>query len=312
MSQPGVHVELDDLIRLQHRTRGFSFLPRQPARSLLAGRHASRLRGRGLDFEELRAYLPGDDIRTMDWHVTARTRRPHVRVYTEERDRPVLLVVDQRLSMFFGSRRAMKSVVAAEVAAAAAWRVLRAGDRVGALVFDDAEVIEMTAQRSRRQVMRILEAIATKNRALRVDGDRRPDPAMLNRVLARAARTASHDLLVCLVSDAAGADADTVRLVTGLAAHNDVLAVFVYDPLEAGLPDAGPLVMGQGDLQLEVDTSADALREEFQQDFARRYQQLRELSRARQIPVLPLDTAREVPAQLVALLGSRRTARGTP
>jgi DNA polymerase III delta prime subunit len=99
--------------------RGFSFLLRQPVYSILAGRHASRLRGRGLNFEEIRRYLPGDDIRNMDWRVTARTRRPHVRVYTEERDRPLLLVIDQRQSMFFGSRRAMKSVVAAEAAALA-------------------------------------------------------------------------------------------------------------------------------------------------------------------------------------------------
>ena len=113
MSEPGVYVELDQLVRLQYRASGFSFLPRQPVHSLLAGRRGSRLRGRGLDFEEIRGYLPGDDIRTMDWRVTARTRKPHVRVYTEERDRPVLLVVDQRLGMFFGSRRAMKSVVAA-------------------------------------------------------------------------------------------------------------------------------------------------------------------------------------------------------
>ncbi|MGD8898369.1 MAG: DUF58 domain-containing protein, partial [Acidobacteriota bacterium] len=102
---------------LEYRAEGYSFLPRQPVHSVLAGRHASRMRGRGLNFEEIRGYLPGDDIRTIDWKVTARTREPHVRVYTEERDRPALLLVDQRQSMFFGSRRAMKSVVAAEVAA---------------------------------------------------------------------------------------------------------------------------------------------------------------------------------------------------
>ena len=150
-------------MRLKFRTRGFSFLPHQPVHSLLAGRHASRLRGRGLNFEEIRRYLPGDDIRNMDWHVTARTRQPHVRVYTEERDRPVLLVVDQRHSMFFGSRRAMKSVVAAEATALAAWRVLQAGDRVGALVFDDQDVVEIPPQRSEQQVLRILDTVVKKN-----------------------------------------------------------------------------------------------------------------------------------------------------
>jgi len=78
-------------------------LPRQPVHSLLSGRHGSRVRGRGLAFEELRQYLPGDDIRTMDWRVTARTGSPFVRVYTEEKDRPALFVVDQRISMFFAA-----------------------------------------------------------------------------------------------------------------------------------------------------------------------------------------------------------------
>ena len=102
-----VYANLDELVRLQFKASGFSYLPRQPVHSVLSGRHASRLRGRGLNFEELRNYQPGDDIRTIDWKVTARTRQAHVRVYTEEKDRPVWLLVDQRLPMFFGSRRKM-------------------------------------------------------------------------------------------------------------------------------------------------------------------------------------------------------------
>ncbi|HOY58120.1 MAG TPA: DUF58 domain-containing protein, partial [Verrucomicrobiota bacterium] len=119
-----VTVTLEELIRLKAEARGFTFLARQPLTSLLAGRHASRLRGRGLAFEELRPYVPGDDVRSMDWKATARLRAPHVRVYSEERERPMLLVVDQRRPMFFGSRRAMKSVTAAQTAAVAAWRAL--------------------------------------------------------------------------------------------------------------------------------------------------------------------------------------------
>ncbi|HEX5788874.1 MAG TPA: DUF58 domain-containing protein, partial [Woeseiaceae bacterium] len=93
---PGVYTSLADLVALRHSARGFSFLPRQPVHSLLAGRHASRLRGRGLNFEEIRRYQAGDDIRLIDWNVTARTRKTHSRVFTEERERTTLLVVDQR------------------------------------------------------------------------------------------------------------------------------------------------------------------------------------------------------------------------
>src|SRR5262249_32196007 len=120
--QTGVYTTLDDLVRLKFSARNFSFLPRQPIHSLLAGRHASRLRGRGLNFEEIRRYQPGDDIRQIDWKVTVRTRKTHSRVFTEERERTVLLLVDQRRTMFFGSVKNMKSVTAAEAAALAAWR----------------------------------------------------------------------------------------------------------------------------------------------------------------------------------------------
>jgi uncharacterized protein (DUF58 family) len=297
-SHPGVYADLAELVRLKFHTRGFSFLPRQPVHSILAGRHASRLRGRGLNFEQIRRYLPGDDIRHMDWRVTARTRKPHVRVYSEERDRPVLLVIDQRQNMFFGSRRAMKSVVAAEVSALAAWRVLQAGDRVGALVFDDAEVVEIPPQRSEQQVLRILGTVVRKNHALRVDPNRRANPAMLNRVLERVARLALHDYLVCAIGDAFGADPESVRHMTVISAHNDVLFALIYDPLEETLPNAGRLVMAEGKLQLEVNTSNLGLRQHYHTEFEQRLARIHELSRQREIPVLPLSTAEPVPEQV--------------
>src|ERR1700741_1447956 len=126
---PGVYVDLDELIALDQHGHRVSFLPRQAVHSLLSGRYASPMRGRGLNFEEIRDYRPGDDVRSIDWKVTARLQQPHVRVFNEERDRQTLLVVDQRLSMFFGTRRAMKSVTAAQAAAIAAWRILDSGDR---------------------------------------------------------------------------------------------------------------------------------------------------------------------------------------
>lgn len=251
----GVYISLDRLARLRYQARGFSFLPRQPINSLLAGRHASRLRGRGLNFEELRRYQPGDDIRTIDWKVTARTGKTHTRVYTEERDRPTLLIVDQRLSMFFGSQRAMKSVTAAEVAALTAWGVVDAGDRVGAIVFDDSDLVQIRPDRSRERVMRILKAIATKNQALKLDREIVANPAMLNQALTEAVRTVTHDHLICLVGDLNGADAETRRLMTRLSQHNDVIVAFIYDPLETALPQAGRLTLSDGERQLAIDSN---------------------------------------------------------
>ncbi len=175
-----------------------------------------------------------DDVRTIDWKATVRLRSPHVRVYSEERERPVLIVVDQRSPMFFGSRRAMKSVAAAELAAFGAWRSLRTGDRVGGIVFGDNELIDLRPQRSQTTVLRLLHEVARLNQELAVR-ELQPQSITLNHALEAAARRALHDNLVIAISDLDGADANTQRIATEIAAHNDVLIVAVYDPLGASL-----------------------------------------------------------------------------
>src|SRR5262245_54415396 len=219
---PGVYASVADLVALESAARSFTFLPRQPVHSLLSGRHASRIRGRGLAFEELRQYLPGDDIRTIDWRVTARIGEPFVRVYTEEKDRPALFVVDQRINMFFGTRRALKSVAAAEVAALGAWRVLAQGDRVGGFVFNDGRLDEVRPHRSRAAVVRLLETIATHNRELRADSTVRPAPDQLDAALDAAARVAAHDHLVVIASDFDGAGERTRDLLLRIGMRNEI------------------------------------------------------------------------------------------
>ncbi len=303
---PNVHARLEDLVAMQHRARGFSFLPRQPIHSLLAGRRASRLRGRGLNFEEIRRYQAGDDIRQIDWKVTARTRKTHSRVFTEERERTTLLLVDQRITMFFGSVARMKSVTAAQAAALAAWRVLQQQDRVGALVFNDSDIVELRPHRSRAAVLRILHAVVEQNRALAVDRGLRSNPEMFNEALRRCDRIAKHDCLVCIVSDATGHDDESRRLLTRIAQHNDVLFAFVFDPLEADLPTAGSLVFGDGEEQLEIDTSSGSLRESFRADFAATRAAGREFLLQRETPIIPLDTRDDVADQVRRRLGARR------
>jgi uncharacterized protein (DUF58 family) len=302
------YVTLDDLLRLNHRAKGFSFLPRQPVHSLLAGRHASRLRGRGLEFEELRHYYEGDDVRAIDWRATARLGEPQLRVYTEERDRPVLLLVDQRLGMFFGSRHAMKSVIAAEAAALAAWRVTSLGDRIGGLVFSENGIDEIRPRARQAAVGPLFEAIVRHNGALKAGDPRPSDPALLNAALAKVPRLLPHDGLLTLITDATGADAETVRLVTEITAHNDVLTVFVFDPLEAELPDISRVVVADAGRQIEVDSSARGLRRRFAASFAERREAIEGFSRRRAIPVLPLSTERDTADQFRELLG-RRLAR---
>jgi uncharacterized protein (DUF58 family) len=300
---PGVYTSLDDLARIEHKASGFSFLPRQPVHSLLTGRHASRVRGRGLDFEELRRYRPGDDPRTIDWRVTQRTHKPHVRVFTEERDRPVFLAVDQRLNMFFGTRVAMKSVVAAELAALAAWRVFSQGDRPGGFVFNDSIVREVRPHRSRRRVMELLGAVVEFNRRLAVDAKVEDAPGMLNEVLERVARTAKHDALICLLSDFFGADEETWQLLFRLAEHNDVLCGLVYDPSKADPPEAGRLIVSNGDLQIELDSAKGRLRRTLSDYFTQDLRRIKEELAKVGVPVMLIHTAEDPVEQVRTQLG---------
>ena len=305
----GVYVELEELVRLQHKASGFSFLPRQPVHSILSGRHASKLRGRGLNFEELRNYLPGDDTRNIDWKVTARTRTPYVRVYTEEKDRTVWLLIDQRIGMFFGSRQRMKSVVAAEVAAISAWRVLSAGDRVGALVFNDTEISVIRPHRSRERVMQILKQVVKKNRELSASTDLKPDAGKLNEALKQVNILARHDCLVCLITDGDGINPETRKQITRLSEHNDVLTSLIFDPLERDMPAAGRLRFADGEGQLEADTSNRKLRSAFQGEFEKKLERIQSASRRFSIPVLALDTINPVPDQLRDAFGHHQATR---
>ena len=296
-----VAVSLEELIQLQAEARGFSFLPKQPVHSLLSGRHASRLRGRGLAFEELRHYAQGDDVRTIDWKATARLRSPHVRVYSEERERPVLLLVDQRTPMFFGSQRTMKSVAAAEVAALAAWRTLGAGDRVGGIVFNEEEIVDLQPLRNQTAVLRLLHEVVRLNERL-AQGTPHPGTISVNEVLKAAARRAKHDHLVVIISDLDGANEETQRLATRLAAHNDVLMVAVYDPLGGSLQNHHGMIAStsEGLLPLPEERSFPGA---FQKAFANRLDEWRDIFQALRVPVIPISTATPPAEQLRELFG---------
>jgi uncharacterized protein (DUF58 family) len=304
-----VYVSLAQLMALEFKARDLSFLARQPQGSILAGNHASRLRGRGLNFDELRRYQPGDDLRHLDWRASLRTGKPVVRTFTEERDRPALLVVDQRMSMFFGSQRSFKSAVAAELAALAAWMVFHAGDRVGGLVFNDQRIDSIAPLRSRKRVEALLSRIAEQNRALNAGNRDAEDEDQLDKVLQRCLALAGHDHLICIVSDFAGAGERTLQLMRQLSAHNDVIALQVYDPLAMKLPNNGRLLVTQGELQVELAIEKRNVHQPLGDFLSGRLQDVATLLRRSQVPLMMISTAEEAHTQLRAELGKSAGAR---
>lgn len=308
-ADPRIHVSLAHLRGLQGAARGLSFMPRQPSASVLNGRHASRLRGRGLNFEEMRNYLPGDDIRSIDWKATARTGSPYVRVFTEERDRPALVVVDQRMTMFYGSVLNMKSVTAAEAAAISAFQVLDAGDRVGGIVFDDDRQVEYVPKRSRRSVYALLESISEMNQGLNADRPSKASPGSLNAVLKSVARIAHHDHLVIILSDFDGIDDVTHRHLSGIARHNDLVLGMVYDPSARAINVGGRGVFGDGSMQAEIDFGNPSVRQALEHFSADRLDRILAWQKEINLSVLPLSAGEETLPQLRKLMGAGAPVR---
>lgn len=298
-----VYASLDQLMLLEHRVRGLSFVSRQPLSSVLSGSHAARLRGRGLSFDELRQYNPGDDLRHLDWRASLRYGKPFVRSYTEERDRPTLLLVDQRMSMYFGSRRSFKSVLAAELAALGAWMALQAGDRVGGLVFGDQAIEYIRPLRSRARVEALCAAIVRHNHGLQATRSDDDCPGQLDRVLRHCLGVAGHDSLVVIISDFAGVTEQTLKLLRQLSAHNDVLALQVFDPIALKLPDRGRVTVTQGELQVELEVGRRQVQRPLGEFLSGRLKDVATLLRRSQVPLMMFSSGRDGLEQLRGELG---------
>ncbi|MEP2029562.1 MAG: DUF58 domain-containing protein [Paracoccaceae bacterium] len=305
---PRIHVDLAHLRSFERLGKSVSFLPKQKVGSILNGQHASRMKGRGLNFEELRHYTMGDDIRTIDWKVTARTQTPYVRVYTEERDRPVFLVVDQRMSMFFGSQLNMKSVTAAEAAALAAFAVRAKGDRVGGIIFNDQGVVEHRPRASAAALNRFLGSLAAANSALSADAPTK-DIMSLNTPLEASARIVKTNALILVFSDFDGMDAETERLLSRLSQKNEVILFSVSDPLKNKFPDLKNLVVTDGELQVLLDIESESTRVRLEKFSSGRLARLLAISRKYGVPVIPLSSAKETASQILYLFGARRRQR---
>ena len=298
----GVYVTTQQLVALEGRARDLTFVQKMRSHQQLVGRMQSSLRGRGLIFEELREYLPGDDIRSIDWRVTARTSRPVVRVYGEEKERPAIILVDQRINMFFGSRRAMKSVTAAEAAMLCAWRILGSGDRVGGFVFSDGGTEEVRPHRSRNAVIAFADRIAQRNASLSVADAGTPSPEALDDTLRKVAAIAHHDHLVILISDFDGHGDTTRDLLLRLSTANDVICLLVYDPFLLELPRGGDIVVSGGALQAELALGRDNVRGSIDAFARNRGRELLAWQNKLGLPMLPISTAEETAPQLRRLL----------
>ncbi|MDC0598787.1 DUF58 domain-containing protein [Gammaproteobacteria bacterium] len=295
----GAFIGLQQLLEQRHAAKSLELDYQSRSRLGMAGSHISKTKGRGVDFEEYRAYQAGDDIRSIDWRVTARTGRPFTKIFREERERPVIIGVDQSHNMFFGSKVAFKSVIAAEAAAIICWTTVDNGDRVGGVVFTDDKQDLIKPRRSKRSALRFLNTLSDYNQALlHSHKSASPNKPCLRAALEQIYRITKPGSTVYLISDFEGFD-DTCKLyLQQLALHNSVTCLFVYDALEENLPLPGVYSITDGEHRSSINTHARSVREHYHQAFINRLEMLSEEFTNMKIPLISLRTDQRVLEQL--------------
>lgn len=298
----GVQVSQQQLIQLRFVAQRLTHAGGKRVSQRL-GSHSSPFKGRGLAFHHVREYQGGDEIRHIDWRVTARTAKAHSKIFEEEKERPVVLCVDQRQSTFFGTQQCFKSVLACHAAAVLAWSGLENSDRIGGLVFNDTEHREIRPRHSHRAVLHFLHTVSEYNQRL---AEPATAPAGQQHSLATAfeelRRITKPGSAVFVISDFIGYDTAAMRQLHLIARHNDVVAVSLHDPLDGSLPDTGHYAFSNGKQQLRLNINK-TLMQKYQSHREQQYQAMLTSFRRSRIHHIPLTTSGNYFASLQQGLG---------
>ncbi len=298
-----VRVKLSTLIGLNRDAASLPLISNS-VKAQLSGGHLSSFRGRGMEYHESRPYQPGDDIRSIDWRVTARSGQTHTKIYREERERPVLLWVDLSRSMFFGTQVCFKSVLASRLAALMAWNSVQHGDRLGYLIFSEQQHVEHRPRRGKPAVLQFIQQLVA-HRAWEMDDaqddERNPGLHALQR-LRQVTRPGS---LLILISDFRFLNSECRGQLVELSRHNDVVMIHAYDPLEKVLPPPGHYRITDGVSNVVIDTSNPELRAQYQQRYETQQQELKQLCTELGLYQLNIATNSDMIAEIRSGLGLR-------
>lgn len=304
----GAQINTDNLVAIRHLAKLLPIHKQKKVLNEMAGVHTSNLRGRGVDFSEVRSYQPGDDIRAMDWRVTARTQSPHIKVFREERERPIMLVCDLRSSMFFGTQYAFKSVLAADITSLLSWSALNNGDRIGALLFNDDQETDIRPKPGRKQVMHVLHELAQFKQQQSSSPATDSSTSRLADMLRHTRRVTRPGSTIYFISDWQDFDLDCERQLHQINKHNDVVAINIFDAFEENILPLGsyPLTDGQQRLQLECYSKSQGV--EHQQAFEHRQKELKQRTLKLGIPLISLQAQHDIIAELRKGLGLSQIA----
>ena len=274
--------------------------------SLQTGAYVSHFRGRGMEFDESRPYQPGDDPRNIDWRVTARSTEAYTKLFREERERPVLVVADLRGNMHFATQGSFKSVIASRAAAIISWAAHHRGDRLGGLIFGDSTHRELKPKLGRQAALRYVHELVNHPDWQETEsGPAEDGEPQLTQAMAALRRVARPGSLVVVISDFIGLSRTAQAYISGIARHNEVLLIFVSDPLEHDLPPPGRYRLVSHDEELAIDTYARAARNDYHHAFEERKKNLQQFCQRYGIHLLAVSTQEDPVESLQTALGKR-------
>lgn len=302
--QEGVYVELEELIAYQGLTTGMAMSFAQVSHNLLLGNRPSKINGRGGGFDQVRAYLQGDDVRDIDWNVTARMGgAPYVRVFNEDRQRMLVVLVDQSNDMFFGTRRQLKSVLAARVAAQLLWMAHHRKQPHGLVVVQQQDVLASQVREHRGHLLDNLAQLATANQALSAGQGGAQAGGQMQAALQRMLQLSARGALVVLISDFHAFDEAAWSLLGQLAARTQGLALPVYDGILDHWPQQGQFLAIYGGIQARLQFTSVPQREAIKEKAEGNLLQLRQRIAKAGMSTAPLTTYRDATEQLCEALG---------
>jgi uncharacterized protein (DUF58 family) len=233
----GVNLGIRELIHYQGKTALLNLSPRKTVQAKLAGAYLAKTKGRGMEFDEARHYQAGDDIRAIDWRVTARTGKTHTKLYREEKERPVFVLTDLSSSMQFGTQFLFKSVQAAHLSALIAWSARKRGDRIGGLVFNQHQHLECKPYTRQKAVLSLLNSMIKVQQGAQQDAQTtNQEQITLGNACARLRRLAHPGSLIFILSDFSQLDEMAKQHIAQLSKHCEVIAYPITDPFEHQLP----------------------------------------------------------------------------
>ena len=299
-------VDMSGLFALREAARHID-LHANKARAVRGGDRFSPFKGRGIEYDQSRLYTPGDDIRNLDWQVTARTGKAHTKLFHEERERPVYVWLDYRRPMFFATRGRYKAVIASECAALLAWSAIAGGDRLGGVLFHERGQQEWKPKRGRVMVSHLIDKMIhhpawntpEEQSAEETEAGSSHAAERALRGLRRVARPGS---LIFLLSDFRHFGEQARNHVLTMSRHNEIVLLLVYDPLERSLPDRGRYRLTDGQRERTLDVADSGLRRDHAQRFQTRVESTRRLANRATIRFLDCGTTQEPAEVLRAVL----------